>query len=196
MLLIILFACASLVSTAYCQDTPARRTDHQTNHDVIQKGINAGKKADKTLWQKIAGKKARDALLFGMWSIHLSGSGEYLGDGSSNEQNHLAGIQYYGLTAGTFINSKNDRAYHAGLAREVYSHNYSKNTRFDIGYKFGLLYGYGEDLPNVAGISAFAGAYFGISWKRAGLDIGVIPVGVFTANFRIDIDNLKWLGSF
>ena len=79
---------------------------------------------------------AGTALLLGMWSIHVDGTGEYFGDGRNNDQNHLAGIQYYGLTAGTFINSKDDRAYHAGLAREVYSHNYSENTLFDIGYKF------------------------------------------------------------
>ena len=185
-LLICLFAGIWLVNTAYCQDPPAQQTDHQNNHNVIQKE----EKTDKSLWEKIKGKKARDALLLGMWSIHVDGTGEYFGDGRNNDQNHLIGIQYYGLTAGTFINSKDDRAYHAGLAREVYSHNYSKNTRFDIGYKLGLLFGYGDDLINVAGISVFAGAYFGISWKRAGLDIGLIPAGIITANFRIDIDKL------
>ena len=80
--------------------------------------------------------------------------------------------------------------------REVYSHSQSKNTRFDISNKICLIYGYAEDLINVAGMSVFAGAYPGISWKRAGLDIGLIPAGIITANFRIDIDNLKWLGSF
>jgi len=29
---------------------------------------------------------------------------------------------------------------------------------------------------------------FGLSWKRVGLDIGVVPIGVLTLNFRIDID--------
>jgi hypothetical protein len=192
MFLIYLFAGICLVTTAYCQDPPAQRTDHQNNSNVIQKEENT----DKSLWEKIKGKKARDALLLGMWSIHADGTGEYFGDGRNNDQGHLAGIQYYGLTAGTFINSFDDRAYYIGLAREVYSHNYSKNTRFDIGYKFGPLFGYGDDLINVAGISVFAGAYFGISWKRAGLDIGLIPAGIITANFRIDIDNLEWLGSF
>lgn len=192
-LLICLFACTCLVNTAYCQDPPAQQTDHPNNNKVIQKEENT----DKSFWEKVKGKKARDALLLGMWSIHVDGTGEYFGDGRNNDQNHLAGIQYYGLTAGTFINSKDDRAYYAGLAREVYSHNYSNNTRFDISYKFGLLYGYGDDLINVAGMSVFAGTYFGISWKRAGLDIGLIPAGVITANFRIDIDNLgvRWLGS-
>jgi hypothetical protein len=187
---ICLFAGIFLINTAYCQDPPAQQTGHQNNHKVIQKQETTKEKTDKSLWEKIKGEKARDALLLGMWSIHADGTGEYFGDGRNNDQNHLAGIQYYGLTAGTFINSKDDRAYHAGLAREVYSHNYNENTRFDIGYKFGLLFGYGDDLINVAGISVFAGAYFGISWKRAGLDIGLIPAGIITANFRIDIDDL------
>ena len=186
-LLICLFAGIYLVNTAYCQDPPAQQTDHQNDHQVLQKEENI----DKSLWDKIKGKKARDALLLGMWSIHADGTGEYFGDGRNNDQGHLAGIQYYGLTAGTFINSFDDRAYYIGLAREVYSHNYSKNTRFDIGYKFGPLFGYGDDLINVAGISVFAGAFLGISWKRAGLDIGLIPAGIITANFRIDIDDLK-----
>ena len=110
----------------------------QNNNDVIQQEEIAKEKTDKSLWQKIKGKKAR----------------------------------------------------------EVYSRNYSKNTRFDIGYKFRLLWGYGDDLINVAGMSVFAGAYLGLSWKRAGLDIGLIPAGIITANFRIDIDNLKWFGSY
>jgi hypothetical protein len=189
-LLIYLFACICLVNTAYCLDPTVQQTDHRNNNNVIQKEENTSENIDKSLWEKIKGKKGRDALLLGMWSIHMDGTGEYFGNGSNNDQNNLAGIQYYGLTAGTFMNSKDDRAYYTGLAREVYSHNYSKNTRFDISYKFGLLFGYGDDLINVAGISVFAGAYFGISWKRAGLDIGLIPAGIITANFRFDIDNL------
>ena len=188
--LIFILAGTSFVNTAYCQDPPAQEAGHQNNHNVIQPQENTNENTDKSLWQKIKGKKARDALLLGMWSIHADGTGEYFGDGRNNDQNHLAGIQYYGLTAGRFINSFDERAYYTGLAREVYSHNYSKNTRFDIGYKLGLLFGYGDDLINVAGISVFAGAYFGISWKRAGLDIGLIPAGIITANFRIDIDDL------
>ena len=190
MLLIVLFTCACIVNTSYCQDPPVQQTGHQNNHKVIQKQETTKEKTDKSLWEKIKGKKGRDALLLGMWSIHADGTGEYFGDGRNNDQNHLIGIQYYGLTVGTFINSKDDRAYSAGLAREIYSLNFNKNTRFDIGYKFGLLWGYGDDLINVAGMSVFAGAYLGISWKRAGLDIGLIPAGIITANFRIDIDKL------
>lgn len=188
-LLIYLLAVICLVSKAYCQEAQPQRTDHQNNKD-IQKKEQVQEKAEKSFWQWLWGKKARDALLLGMWSIHADGTGEYFGDGRNNDQNHLLGIQYYGLTAGTFINSFDDRAYFTGLAREVYSHNFSEDTRFDISFKYGLLFGYGDDLINVAGISVFAGAYLGMSWKRAGVDIGLIPAGIITANFRIDIDNL------
>ena len=34
----------------------------------------------------------------------MNGTGEYFGDGRNHDQNHLAGIQYYGLTAAKFIN--------------------------------------------------------------------------------------------
>jgi len=145
-------------------------------------------KSGSTTWQKIWGIKARDAILLGMWSIHVDGTGEYFGDGRNNDQNHLLGIQYYGLSAGTFINSKDDRAWYFGPARQVYSHNFTDDTRFDLGYKFGLLYGYGDDLINLGGLSVFAAATFGISWKRLGFDLSIIPAGVITGNFRLDID--------
>ena len=140
------------------------------------------------VWQKIWGVKARDAVLLGMWSIHIEGTGEFFGDGRHNGSHQLIGLQYYGLTAGTFINSNDDRAWFFGSAREVFSHNFSDDTRFDIGYKVGLLYGYEDDVPNVGGVSLFATGTFGFSWKRLGFDIGVIPIGIITANFRFDID--------
>lgn len=196
MLLLWLIAALFLADKADCQEISIGHTDRQNTEGAHQEEDKVQQNNDKSFWQIAWGKKGRDALLLGMWSLHADGTGEYFGDGRNNDQNHLLGIQYYGLTAGTFINSKDDRAYYTGLAREVYSHNFSKNTRFDLSYKFGLLFGYGDDLMNVAGISVFGGVYLGISWKRAGLDIGLIPVGIITANFRIDIDDLFRLGSF
>jgi hypothetical protein len=144
--------------------------------------------AESEYWPKIWGIKARDALLLGMRSIHLDGTGEYFGNGSNNDKGHLLGIRYYGLTAGTYINSKDDRSWILGPAREVYSRDFSDDGRFDIGYSFGLLYGYGDELTNLGGMSVFAVATCGITWHKMGFDVGVIPVGIFTANFRIDID--------
>jgi hypothetical protein len=144
--------------------------------------------AESEYWPKIWGKKARDSLLLGMYSLHLDGTGEYFGNGSNNDQGHMLGIRYYGLTAGTFTNSEDDRAWFLGPAREVYSRDFSDDGRFDIGYSFGLLYGYGDDLINLGGMSVFAAATFGITWHKMGFDLGIVPVGILTGNFRIDID--------
>ena len=176
------------INNAFCQENKPSQNSGSNNIETADNFKKREEKSDSNIWQKIWGIKARDALFLGMWSIHVDGTGEYFGNGSNNDQNHLLGIQYYGLTAGTFINSKNDRAWYLGPARELYSLNFTDDTRFDIGYKFGLLWGYGDDLINVGGMSIFASAVFGISWKRLGFDLGIIPAGVFTGNFRIDID--------
>ncbi len=151
--------------------------------DVIPEGSTAWK-----IGQKVWGQQPRDALFLGMWSIHLDGSGEYFGSGKNNDQQYLVGMQLYGLAGGTFINSHMDRCWFFGPSREVYSRYLSDHTRFDIGHKFGLLYGYGDDLPNIAGMSVFWEAIFSISWKRVGIDLGILPTYNVTANFRIDID--------
>lgn len=176
------------ISNGFCQDQSPSPDLESISPENEGPSDSHEDKASSRVWQKIWGKKARDAVLAGMWSIHLDGTGEYWGDGRNNDQNHLIGLQYYGWSAGTFINSKDDRAWYVGPAREVYSYNFNPDTRFDIGYKFGLLYGYGDELINVGGMSVFAIASFGISWKRLGFDLGVLPVGILTGNFRFDID--------
>lgn len=143
-------------------------------------------KTDATLWQKIWGKKVKDAVLIGMWSIHLKGSGEYFGSGESNEQNKLIGMVYNGIGAGTFINSHNDRSWFIGIGREVYSRELAENTRFDVGYRLGPLYGYDDTLPNLFDFSIFAAGTLGLSWYNFGFDIMVIPVGVVAGGFRIN----------
>lgn len=182
------FSICFFIDNAFCQENKPSQNSGSNNIETADNYKRREEKSDSNIWQKIWGIKARDALLLGMWSIHVDGTGEYFGNGSNNDQNHLLGIQYYGLTAGTFINSKNDRAWYFGPARELYSLNFTDDTRFDIGYKFGLLYGYGDDLINVGGMSIFAAAVFGISWKRLGFDLSIIPAGIITGNFRIDID--------
>ena len=146
--------------------------------------------AERRWWQTFVGKSARDALLLGMWSLHLDGTGEYFGDGRNNDQGHLIGLQVAGVTAGTFINSHDDRTYFGGLAREVYSTGIGGGVQLDLGYKFGLMYGYDDDLMNLFGISPFAVGTCGLTWNRVGVDFGVIPVGILTLNFRFDIDDL------
>jgi hypothetical protein len=187
-LLISAFSICFALTNGFCLDTSPTPDSDSNRTEALDDSERLEEKSDSNWWRKIWGIKARDALLLGMWSLHLDGTGEYFGDGRNNDQGHLLGLRYFGLTAGTFINSKDDRAWFFGPAREVYSHNFTDDTRFDIGYSFGLLYGYGDELSNIGGMSVYAAATFGISWKRLGFDVGIIPVGIITGNFRIDID--------
>jgi hypothetical protein len=140
-----------------------------------------------SLWSQVKGRRARNALLPGMWSIHMDGGGELFG-GPYNEQNHLMGIRYGGLGFGTFINSHDDRTYFTGFAREIHSASYSLRTRIDTGYLVGAMYGYGDNLPNVWGISPQFLLTFGFSWRRLAIDLGWSPLIVATFNFRIDLE--------
>lgn len=186
----ILLTIHGLASDAICQgDYLSPEPDPNYVETGNQKGGSRGN-SGRGIWKAVWGKKARDAVLLGMWSLHLDGTGEYFGDGRNNDQGYLLGLQYYGITAGTFLNSFDDRAWFIGPAREVYSHSFRGNKRIDIGYRFGLLYGYGDELINVGGITAYAAGTFGFSWKRIGVDIALYPVGIISCNFRIDIDNL------
>ena len=187
--LICTLAISGLINDAFCQENMPSPGSVSIDIEPADKNDKHNEESGSNRWQKILGKKSRNALLLGMWSLHLTGSGEYWNDkGGSNEQNHLFGLQYYGITAGTFINSHDDRAWFAGLTRDVYSRKISEETRFDIGYKLGPLFGYGDDLPSVGGMSLFAAGTFGISWYGLGIDIMIIPVGVITGGFRIDIE--------
>lgn len=177
-----------LVNIGFCQDNTPSPKPVSIDVESVDKNDQQKKEPDSDTWQKIKGKKPKNALLLGMWSHHLKGSGEYFGDGNSNEQNHLFGLQYEGLVAGTFIGSHDERAWFVGFAREVHSRKLNEDIRFDISYKLGPLFGYGDDLPNIGGVSAFGAGVLGFTWYKLGFDITIIPVGVVTIGFRIDIE--------
>ncbi len=186
-LVVVLATCFFITSAFGGEINPSPGADStdtpSTEHTYILDEI-----ASSDWWPRFWGTPARDSLLLGMWSVHLDGTGEYFGSGSNNDQGHLIGLRYWGWTAGTFVNSKDDRSWFLGPAREVYSRPFSYDGRFDIGYSFGFIYGYGDDLINVAGMSIFAIATFGVTWHKMGFDVGIVPVGILTANFRLDID--------
>jgi hypothetical protein len=49
----------------------------------------------QSTWEWVKGSRPKNALLLGMWSLHLDGTG-VIGNGRSNEQNHLLGFQAVG----------------------------------------------------------------------------------------------------
>jgi hypothetical protein len=169
------------IKIASCQEKTSSPNPVSINNETVNTIEKQDETINSNIWRKIWGTKSRDTLLLGMWSIHTKG-------GDSNQQNHLFGIQYYGLAAGTFINSHDERAWFLGFAREMSYREITENTRLDIGYKFGPLYGYDEDLPNICGFSFAAAGIIGISWKKIGIDIMIIPVGIITGGFRINFD--------
>lgn len=140
-------------------------------------------------WEWLKGRRADDALFLDMRSLHLDRTGDF-GTKSSNENNALLGIQIYGVDVGTFVNSQRKRSYFGGLSRNVYTKDFSTDTHMDIGYKVGALYGYGKDLPNVGGLCPLILPTATFSYKRVGIEFGLIPVGIFTASFRINLDGI------
>ncbi len=177
----LLLLAAVLLSQAAAADGVSSAGEEQ------ERGDTAAADESRTLGV-LWGRPAREALLLGMWSLHMDGSGELFGNGSNNEENHLLGLQFSGMTGGTFINSHHRRSFFGGVSRELYSRPLAEALRFDLGYKAGLMSGYGPELPDVAGITGFVAAFAGISWRRLGFDLGITPLGVWTFSFRLDID--------
>lgn len=148
---------------------------------------DSSKNSSKNIFKWVLGRRAMDGVLLGMWSLHLDGSGDITGEGRNNEHNILKGIQYYGFSVCHFYNSHDASTVYAGLVREIHRHEFNEDFRFDLSYKIGLLHGYGHELPNYRGISAFFTPFVSFTYKRASIDFGLVPVGVLTANFRYQI---------
>ena len=162
---------------------------------IAEHGAEADVLTGKKVWEFVKGRKAVDAILLGMWSLHFDATGSLFGDGRVNEVNNLVGLQLFGFNAGTFINSHDDRTYFLGLSRRVYTtHLWDDNVRLDIGYNAGLLYGYGDELYNLFGISVYVVPNLGFTYKGIGVDFGFVPVGVLTFGFRVDFDALYAIG--
>lgn len=102
----ILFICAISIclsmTHAFGEETTNPPVLDSTNGATTEQTYPLDDIANSEWWPAVWGKKARDAALLGMYSLHLDGTGQYWGNGSNNDQGHLAGARFYGLTAGTF----------------------------------------------------------------------------------------------
>jgi hypothetical protein len=173
----------------------AAPADKTLDISISENEMDSDSLTAEAVWQSIKGRKAVDALMLAMWSFHFDATGSLFGDGRVNEVNNLAGLQLYGFNAGTLISSHYDRAYFLGVSRRVYTKYYwDDEVRMDIGYNAGLLYGYGDELYNIGGFSAYVVPNVGFTFKGIGIDFGFVPVGVLSVGFRVDFDFLYGIG--
>jgi len=184
----------SVADDAVPEDIPAA-ADKTLDIPVSENEMDSDPLTGWKVWDFVKGRKGVDALLLAMWSFHFDATGSLFGDGRVNEVNNLLGLQLYGFNAGTFINSHDDRTFFLGISRRVYTkYLWDDEVRMDIGYNAGLLYGYGDELYNIGGISAYVVPNVGFTFKGIGIDFGFVPVGVLSVGFRVDFDFLYAVG--
>lgn len=154
------------------------------------KVVKLSVKNTKNPWDVLKGTPAGDALLLNMLSFHTS-SKKY------NSTNDLLGIQYKGYILSTLVNSYDERTFFAGVGRKLIEKELKSNSNcsLGIGYRAGLIHGYGDKYPNLIGFTPLVLPVFSLDYKRLGADLIVIPGKrpVFTLNFRFNIRKKKKL---
>ena len=131
----------------------------------------------KDFWRA---EPARDAVLLGLWSTHFSSDKDY------RTRHNLVGVQYQGYFLATFANSYSRQIVAAGAARTVFSKDLGGEWRLDAGYKIGPMYGYREGVPNIGGFSVLPLGSFGLTCRRIGIDLNLVPGNALSVNFRVE----------
>ena len=144
-------------------------------------------KAIKT-FRFLKGQPVRDSILLGMWSYHFDAADRKI----SNQTQNLLGVQFKGINLSTYNNSNYDQSYFLGVARNVYTKNLGlKDLELEAGYRAGAIYGYGDQFPNVFGVSPLVIPVVGLSYKMAGVDFVFVPgTWVGSINCRINVDKV------
>lgn len=180
------------------------QADFDTSEPIV---IEEAKTSTKKTFHPIEflkGHRPDDALLAGMWSFHFDGEGEfskYFYNTSNpknfNEVNNLVGLQYASLFAATFTNSHDRQTFLAGVTRNIINKELGKsNLFFQSGYRAGIIYGYGDQFPNLGGFSPVIFLTAGLKYKIFGVELNYAPgtpvVGVVTrVNFAPIINMYK-----
>jgi hypothetical protein len=143
--------------------------------------VAAASETDSHWYDFMPGDTSHDKLYLGMWSYHFNDKEEY------KSQHHLLGLVYAGYFAGSFINSKNERAWGAGLQRDLYRST-TAGISVDAGYRAGLLYGYdGSYEIRDSKLFPLLMLYSDVSYQRIGLQFAW-GGEVVTAGFMLNLD--------
>lgn len=114
-------------------------------------------------WDLLWGIPAENSINLGMWSYHFIDN-----DDSYRTTHNLIAITYKGIFGGTFENSNDDRTWTAGIQRDVYHTNLGVLS-VDMGYRFGLMYGYDKMEIFNSGIFPLLQVYSNLRYKRVGV---------------------------
>lgn len=108
-------------------------------------------------------------------------------DPDLNEVNHGVFVSYDKWVIGTFNNSSYIQSYFLGKKFDTKKWKPLENNLYmKLNAHLGLLYGYGEHLPNVSGWSLAAMPTFEIGYKQFSIETMVFPVdgGVVACMFK------------
>jgi hypothetical protein len=160
------------VGLAYSMELPA--TEEKQTADI--NGAEE-EKEDKGLFELVAGQPAQNSLYLGMWSYH------FVNDDESYQNTHnLIGLTYKGFFAGTFENSRDERAWAAGFQRDLYQNELSM-LNVAMGYRIGLMHGYDKMQIFDSGFYPLLQLYSEFSYKKAGVQLSwagsVVTAGFF-----------------
>jgi hypothetical protein len=141
----------------------------------------AAHEADSRWYDFMPGETSANKLYLGMWSYHFNDKEDY------ESQHDLFGLVYDGYFLGSFINSKNDRAWGLGLQRDFYQTT-KASLRIEAGYRAGILYGYegGYELGD-SKLFPLIMLYGDVSYQRLGLQFAW-GGEVLTAGFMVRLD--------
>ncbi len=99
------------------------------------------------------------------------------GDDDLNENNNIIGISIDKWFALTFVNSKNIRSWFAGrtFRTDKWKPLNNQNWFGRLNLHLGLLYGYEEDVPDIAGWTIAPVPTFEAGYKKISAEIMVVP---------------------
>jgi hypothetical protein len=155
-----------LVLLSYCAPTLAESVANNTE--------------EKSIWTKVWGATPESPQVYiGMWSYHLTDINtisvpDYRTQPIKN--NELIGLQYKGLVLGTLLNSYDQRTYLIAIQRTLFETSLNHNaSHLNIGYRLGILYGYGENSKDIVKIKSpiipFPELFIDLDWNHLGIEV-------------------------
>ena len=183
------FVCIMISSLIFCLNNSSANAWHKKKTLSAKTEALGIKKESKTriFLRAVKGKPVANSIEGGMWSFHTKPNSDY------NGVNNMIGLEFKGVTAGTFKNSFEQQTYYVGVARDLYKKNITKNLDFDIKYKAGFMHGYGDRYPNLCGVTPLVLPVVGATYRGVGADVFIIPSNypIFAVNLRINLPHIK-----